>query len=356
MHAYRTSEDYRLLRRRLRQLWVSAFSLVGALVVAVVGFVWVEQYSLLDAVYMAIITISTVGYHEVQPLTDSGKAFASVMIVTNISIFAYFVSSISQLFFEGRLRHSLRIYRMQQRIDKLTGHTIVVGYGRIGHRLVEELEREGRPFVLIDNRSQLVQEFADGAPGRYYLLGDGTDEDTLQRAGISRAKSLVTTLPKDADNVYVVLTAKSLNANLNAIARASEGNAIAKLKRSGADHVVWPEQVGGQFMAYIVTKPDIYEFIGLLNAPGGQGVYFTEVKGTDLKPEYVGSTLQKMATREQSGASLIGLKTVAGEYFVNPPLETIVESTCRLVVLGNADQLTRFTQQFLQPEVQLERY
>lgn len=356
MHAYRTSEDYLLLRRRLRQLWASGVLLAGVLVTGVLGFVVIEGYPLLDAFYMAVITVSTVGFTEVHPLTENGKLFASILIISNISIFAYFASTTTQLLFEGDLRQSLRIYRMQQRIDQLKDHTIIVGYGRIGHRLVEELEREERTFVLVDTQEELIAEFAGGAPHRHYLLGDGTSEDTLLRAGIDRASTLVTTLPKDADNVYVVLTAKGLNPQLNVIARASQEGAIPKLKRSGADHVVWPEQVGGQFMAYIVTKPDIYEFIGLLNAPGGQGVYFSEVYGDQLREIFIGKTIGELAAREKSGTSIIGLKTPDGEYLINPELGMIIEKSCRLVMLGNADQLARFTQHFLQPEVKLERY
>lgn len=356
MHAYRQSADYRTLMRHLRRLWVAAGILGLVLVTGVVGFRLIEGFTVGEALYMTLLTVSTVGFMEVHPLSPEGRMFTSGLIVVNIGIFAYFVSATTQLLLEGELRHSLKVLRMHQRIEKLSGHSIVVGYGRIGQQVIEEFERTGHPFVLIDNEEGLLRQFGGERADRLWLLGDATEETTLQRANIARATTLVCTLPSDADNVYVALTAQSLNPQLSLICRASHAEAIPKLRRAGAKHVIWPERVGAQRMALIVTRPSIYEFMGLLNSPGGQGVFFTEVSVGDLLPEYQNIVVAELDARATTGATLLGLRDGTGGYTINPPVDRLLTADCRVVVLGNNTQLEAFQQRYVQPGVALGRY
>ncbi len=328
-------------RGYIRRLRLALGLIVVGMAVGIAGFVLIEGYPLIDAFYMTVITLATVGFTEVHPLSETGRVFTSLLILSNLGIFAFAVSTITDFFIEGDVRQLLRTYRRMQQINELSNHVIVCGYGRIGTQVVAELRAEGTPFVLIERENAEAQQQAS-AGGLYLLEGDATEEQTLADAGIARARALIATLPKDADNLFVVLTARGMNPKLKIISRATQASAMPKLRQAGADYVILPERMGGTHMAALVTKPDIVQFIELLNTTTGGELCLMEYAMTSLRPEWVGQAMGRIDAREHTGANLIGLKTDDGRLQFNPPLQTPLRAEHTLIVLGTSEQMARF--------------
>jgi len=305
------------------------------------GFVIIEDLNFVDAFYMTIITVSTVGFGEVTKLSVEGKIFTAFLIITNIGIFTYALTIIASFIIEGEFKNAFKNLRIYQRIMKLENHTIICGYGRNGFEVCKELHDFKQPFVVIEIDDGKIESLH--TDNKYlFLEGDATNDEILKKAGIEKAKALVSALPKDADNLYVALTAKELNPNLNVICRASEEVAELRLKRAGADHVVMPEKIGGSHMAKLITKPDIIEFFKVLSTHGGANIYFEELELSKLADHHHLKTIKDLDIRKETGANIIGMKTPDGTYHVNPTPDTVLNPSCKLIVLGDGDQITAF--------------
>lgn len=290
---------------------------------------------------MTIITLSTVGFTEVRPLSDPGRIFASFLIIGNIGIFAYAVTNISRFLVEGGLKRLFQFRAMEKQIARLKDHVIICGYGRYGQEIAEHFNRHNVPFVVIDSRQETIDELSttENIP---YLHGDATNDETLEDAGIERASALIAALPEDTDNVYVVLTARQLKPNLKIISRATYVKAERKLKRAGADHVILPNQIGGFYMATLVTKPDAVEFFTILTEKGDELVSFEEVIFDNLPEGKTQQTIKELNIRKNSGANVVGLKTPDGQYIVNPSPDTAIEINMGIIVLGTKEQIENF--------------
>ncbi len=321
-----------------------AVALIGlGMAAGIIGFMLIERYPLVDAFYMTVITLATVGFTEVHPLSPTGRIFTSFLILSNLGIFAFAVSTITDFFIEGDVRRLFRSYRRMQDIARLSDHVIVCGYGRIGRQVVQELLAEQRPFVLLEHEGSEAAALADDQ-GVLTLLGDATQEETLADAGILRARALIATLPKDADNLFIVLTARGMNPQLKIISRASEASAMPKLRQAGADYVILPERMGGTHMAALVTKPDVVQFIELLNTSAGVDLVLAEYPMREVKAEWIGKQMSQIDARLLTGANLIGLKSADGRFSINPPLQTQLQAEHTLIVLGTSEQIERFAQ------------
>ena len=295
----------------------------------VAGFMWIEHYSALDALYMTVITISTVGYREVQPLSDAGKIFDILLIITNIGLFTYFISTLTKYFMDGEFRQLLKIRNMKQSISALRGHTILCGFGRNGQAAAEVLRQSHAPFVVIE-RKFTHREHLD-----YHLEGDATDENILLEAGIENAAALITTLSDDAENLYIVLSSRQLNSKLRIISRASNDQAVKKMKIAGADNVIMPDKVGGTHMATLVLSPDVKEFIDILATQNYEGVTIQELTiGKSLK-------LHELDCWRQTGARILGVKTIDKQYIMNPAHSQQVDAGYRLIAMGNKEQIAK---------------
>ncbi len=327
----------------LRRFYISLSLLIFSLTSGLLGFMMIEGYDLNEAFYMTIITISTVGFQELKPLSEAGRIFTSVLIITNIGIFAYGASSLTSFVIEGDFRNFFKNMKMKNKIDTLSGHTIVCGHGRLGNQVCEELEADGLSFAVIETDNQIVEHVLPQMK-RLYIDGDATQDEVLTEAGIMRASTLISTLPKDADNVYVTLTAKGMNNELHIISRASEENAETKLKRAGADAVIMPERIGGSYMAHLVTKPDIVNFLKVLNGQGGQSLVFEEFSSDDLTAEMREHSIGELDIRRKTGANLLAVTQANGDLSINPGAETILHSGMKMIVLGDEKQIDRFKQ------------
>ena len=235
-------------------LRLSLFLLGMDVLVGIVGFMYLEGYTLVQAFYMVVITISTVGYTEVQPLSEYGQLFTSIYIILNIGIFAYLLAVISYYVTSGEFFKRMHYSLIGQKIAQLENHVIVCGYGRYGQEVCDHFLHGGEPFVVIDRDEQIIQQIQTVDKKILYVHNDATRDEVLQEAGINQAQALIAALPDDSENLFIVLTARQLNPNIHIISRASEVRSIKKLKLGGANHVIMPEQIGGFYMAMLVQQ------------------------------------------------------------------------------------------------------
>jgi voltage-gated potassium channel len=324
----------------LRKFFISAGLLLFSLFVGVTGFIVVEGYNLLDSFYMTALTISTVGFDEVKPLSDSGKLFATVYIILNLGIFAYVVSTITTYIFEGELQKIFKYLIFGRELKKLKNHVIVCGYGRHGSRSCKELVKSQTPFVIIDKETGQLEFQADE---KFPVVnGDATTDDALIEAGILKARALITTLPHDADNVFITLTAKELNPAVKVISRASDKNSEKKLYRAGANRVVLPDILGGIHMAHLITKPYVVEFLEILNGMGDGHLKLEDYTFDQLKDKYQNKTLGELNIATNTGATVVGLKSLKQGFTFRPNHDTVVTESDVLILLGSIESLNRF--------------
>lgn len=329
------------LAQYLNRIYISLGFVFLTTSLGILGFMFFEGYNTIEAFYMTVITLSTVGYTEVRPLSDAGRIFASILIITNIGVFAYALSVLSSYIVDGNWKYLWQEYKMQRKINKLNNHSILCGYGRYGREVSKHLEARNTPFVIIESDEAVIQEL-QLETDYLYIDGDATHDEVLMEAGIGRASSLITTLPDDADNVYVVLSARQLHPSLRIISRALDHKSEVKLKLAGADEVITLEYIGGFYMATLIGKPDVVEFFRVLSNESGTNLSIEEIDFTQLPKSYLNKTIKELGIRENTGANVIGIKTEAGEYLVNPSPNEQIQEGMRLIVLGNQQQILQF--------------
>ncbi len=309
--------------------------------VGVSGFILIEDYSLSEAFYMTIITVSTVGFNEVRPLSPEGRVFTAFLIIFSFSTFVYAITSISNYILDGEYKAYFKDLRVNKKVNKIANHTIICGYGRNGKQAALELKAHHRKYIIIEQNKDLIEELREqhDIP---FVEGDATYEKYLEKAGIKTAKSLITTLPKDADNLFVVLTAREMNPNLLIISRASNDNSDKKLRRAGADNVIMPDKIGGAHMASLVIKPDVIEFVDHIMGQGEDSINLEEISFENLPEELKNKSIKELGIRDKSGANIVGFRTPAGEYIINPSPETIIMPQAKIFVLGTLEQINAF--------------
>ena len=305
-------------------------------------FYWTyEQYPLIDAFFMTIITISTVGFAIIHPLSDVGKLFTSGLIMFSLGSLAWLGSNLARFIFDGELKIYLKTYRVDKKIMKLKDHTIIIGYGRNGEQAAIELRDSGVDFVVIDKRENVIGRAREDED-LLYIRGDATHEDVLHQARIEYAKALIATTPNDADNVFVVLTARSINPGLKIISRASEIESITKLRRAGATNVIMPERIGGQRMAKLVTQPDVVEFLEYILLQQSKDVSLEEISCNHLATCFVNKPMKDLRAKDKSGINIVGIKISGAKYVFNPDPELTLSRSDQLFVLGSPVQIKEF--------------
>jgi voltage-gated potassium channel len=321
-----------------KELYLTVFLLSGILIAGTTGYMLIEGFTLIEAIYMTIITVSTVGFGEIHTLTDSGRVFTAIMILFSFGIFAFAASSLTRYIVTGQLRDYFKNYKVDTLLDNIKGHTIVCGYGRNGSQAIETLQAYEKKVVIIENDEYILNRLKEKKLA--YLNGDATDENTLKKAGIMRAEALITTLPKDADNMFVVLTSRELNPRLHIISRASKDTSEKKLRIAGADNVILPDKVGGAHMASLVVTPDVYEFLDHISVMGSNEVNLEEINFDHLPEKYHNKTLAELDRDYNTGCLIIGFRTTDGQYVINPPGELEIIPGSKIFVLGRPDQIS----------------
>ncbi len=288
---------------------------------------------------MTVITITTIGYGETKTLTDAGRIFNIVLIITSFSTFTYALASLTQYFASGEMAKYFKNKKLMAALQDLNNHVIVCGFGRNGQQAAQTLLHHKVEFVVIENKDQTVVEWAADGKNVLHLFGDATEDAILKKAGIERARALVCTLPVDADNVFIVLSARSLNPNIQIISRASQATSVPKLKKAGADNVILPDKIGGTHMATLVSKPDVIEFIDYLSGEEGESISLESVAYNNLPTELKDRTLKEIMAWRKTGVNCIGIKDAEGKFVINPPEETVISQNMRVIVLGTKPQI-----------------
>jgi len=319
---------------------ITGISLLFVVVtIGVVGYISIEGYNPIDALYMTIITIATVGFREVAVLSNAGKLFTILLILVSFGIIGYVVTMVTRFVVDGVFTHYYKDNKVKKSIDKLKGHVIICGFGRNGKQSATDISRSDRELVVIENKTDVVQ-FLRESTDYLYIEGDATHEHTLEMANIENASALITTLPIDADNLFVVLTARQMNPDLVIISRASDDNSDSKLKRAGATNVIMPDKIGGARMARLVVDPDVVEFLDyVLMQPANTGVKVEEISCKNLAVCFAGKSIRDLDVHNKTGANIIGLKNNNSVYLVNPPADTILTSDDQLFVLGTSVEI-----------------
>jgi len=314
---------------------------ISVLVIGTAGYYFIENLNLLDSLYMTVITISTVGFREVgSEFSPAGKVFTIGLIISSLGTLAYVGSNMARFIFDGELANYIKTYKVDKKIAKLKNHVIIVGYGRNGEQAATELKENNVDFVIIDKRDGVISRVRTN-PDMLYIKGDATQEDILEQAGVYNARALIASTPNDADNVFVVLTARSMNPRLVVISRASELESQMKLKRAGATNVIMPERIGGQRMAKLVHQPDVVEFIEYILLQKTKDVSLEEIPCRRLSQRYVGKSISELNVRQSTGANIIGIKISGARYVFNPDPQMVLSRNDQLFVLGNPEQIRK---------------
>ncbi len=310
-----------------------------------VGFMFIEGWNFTDSFFMTIITISTVGFGAVHPLSSNGMLFTSVLIISSFGTFAFAINSITSFLAGGEYKKFLIERKEMKELDKLKNHVIICGFGRVGMQVAMDLKAHDTPFVIIENDREYINNF-ENEHDYMVLVGDASQDENLIKAGIHQAKALISCLPKDADNLYVVLSAKELKKDLLVISRASNQSTVNKLRIAGAQNVIMPNAIGGSHMASLISTPDVVEFIDIIRIQGSQGANIESISFNDLPDQFRNMTIGELEAKKITGVTIIGFRGPDGQYIINPDNDTEVVPQSKLFVLGNQEQIKKFNKLF----------
>lgn len=326
------------------KIYLALLSILGMVTVGIFGFRVFAHHSWIDSIYMTIITISTVGYGEVQPLNDSGKMFAVFLIITSVITLGYAITIITEYILSRSNYELLKQKKVQKKIDSFSGHVIVVGYGRNGKQAVQKLMTYGKPFVIIERNDQIADRFE--TEDVLFVRGNANEDEVLLKAGVERASTLISALPDDSNNLFVVLSARQINSKLKIISRASEETTYQKLKFAGADNVIMPDKIGGDHMASLVVVPDLVEFLDNLQVSTEGSVNVQEITYEAVCPDNRDRTIRDIDLRNKTGCSIIGYKSPSGDYIINPEASLLIEMNSKLIVIGRPEQIKKLHKEF----------
>ncbi|WP_445747770.1 potassium channel family protein [Polaribacter sp.] len=316
----------------------------STLTIGTVGYMLLSQYSFVDALYMTVITVTTVGFGELRPFSTEEKIFTIFLILTSITVFGYAISAFSEYLVSGKLFEYFKHKNVEKQIEKLKNHTIVCGYGRNGKQAILKLKNYNKDIVVIENDKEIIEKLDEF--GVLNIQGDATTDNALINAGIENAANLITALPSDADNLFVVLSARQLNKNCKIISRASKESSYSKLKIAGADNVIMPDKLGGDHMASLVTTPDVIEFVDRLTIEGETTANLEEISVDDLPKIYQNKTILDLDLRKKTGCTVIGYRNPDKDYIINPDANLKLVEGSHLIVLGRPEQIIKLRELF----------
>jgi len=325
------AEALEIIRRRIMQI---ALLLAFLLAFGTLGFIVVAGYEPFDAFYMTAITITTVGYSEIKPLTHAGRVFNTVLLLFGVVAMFYIMGSITQLLIEIELGNLLGKRRIKKMIEQLRDHYIICGYGRVGRAAAAELARANKKFLIIDRNDAKVERAIK--LGLLAVNADCSHDEILREAGIEHAKGLIAALAGDADNLYLILSAKTLNPMLNVVTRVSEDESEAKMRRAGADAVLLPYTVAGSRLAQAIIRPHVFEFLDVTSMQQmGLNVGIEQVRVAD-DCALAGKSLRDLQFRRDLGVIVLAIRRHDGRMDFNPAAETVLECDDHLIVMGDS--------------------
>lgn len=322
----------------VRHFKISVMVLLMLVTGGTAGFMTIEKWRFLDALYMTVITLGTVGFKEVHDLSDGGKLFTMGLILVGVSVLGYIVGSLAQIMFEGQFQRIIGRKKVEKQINSLRQHYIICGFGRIGSLICKEFKANGLPFVIVEKSVEATEKLDE--EGHLHMRGDATLDETLLKAGIKRAKGLISVVTSDTENVYITLTARGLNPDLYILARSGEEGSDIKLKRAGANKVVSPYLIGGSRMAQSILRPNVVDFIEIATGSEHMDLQMEEIT---IEPHsaFVGETLISSGFRKGMGVIIVGIKKEQGKMIFNPHPHAKMESGDTLIVLGEPQSIAK---------------
>ncbi|RKE98087.1 potassium channel family protein [Ichthyenterobacterium magnum] len=326
-----------LIRLFRSKMYVAILMLLILLMVGVLGFKFLSHYTWIDAIYMTVITITTVGFGEVQPLDNFSKIFTVFLILASVVIVGYAIKVITEYILSKNNIEELKQKKMQKKIDALKNHIIICGYGRNGKQAAKKLLAYKKSFVVIEKDKEIIDKFQSELVS--FVLGNANEDETLLLAGVDRAETLISALPSDADNLFVVLSARQINKTMSIISRASQETSYNKLKLAGANNVILPDRIGGDHMASLVVVPDLIEFIDNLSIVGETNINIEEIAVEQLYNTKEVKTIRDLDLRKKTGCTVIGYKDGQGDYVVNPEANIKLVANSKIIVLGRPEQI-----------------
>lgn len=326
------------MNRVTRRFVLIGLSILLTLVVGTVGFNLIEGFPPFDAFYMSLTTMTTVGYKEIYDLSRMGRIFNSFLIFIGVTTMFFAIGVMTQTIVELELGEFFGKRRVKRMIEKLDHHFIVCGIGRVGRRAAEELQWAGASFVVIDHDPERVERALHA--GMLAVAADSTRDDTLQEVGVTRARGLIAALTTDADNLFVILSAKSLNPRLHIAARAAEQEAAEKLRRAGADIVFAPYINAGHHLAQSLLRPHVIQFLDFTTKGMGLDVGLEQVSVSDSS-EFTSKSLEQLQIRRDLGVIVLAIRKASGEMLFNPPAEAKIAGGDYLIVMGELENLRK---------------
>jgi voltage-gated potassium channel len=329
--------------RIFRKLILLLLLIVLILSVGTIGYIVIEGWKFFDAFYMTIITMATVGYGEVHELSDVGRGFTAFLIISCFGIFAFTISAMTSYVAGGEYKKDLKAFKTMKKMRNMENHVIICGYGRVGKQVADEMKLYNKPFVIIEKDSTTILD-SENRSDLTFVKGDPTKDGVLDEVKTEKAYALISCLPLDTDNLYVILAARELNKNLKIVCRASTNAAVSKLKLAGADHVIMPDAIGGMHMASIINNPDVIEFMDAIRIQGNTGVNLEAITYEEILSNSAVVTIQELQSKFSNGAKIIGYKKPNGEYEINPDGKLEIQPGSKLFLLGTTIQLDEINQ------------
>lgn len=326
------------------KFYLAVILLTVLLFIGVLGYRTIAHYNWVDSLYMTVITIATVGYGEVIPLDDNAKLFTVFLILTSAAIIAFSLSIITEYIVKQSNPRLIEHRKVKKMISKFENHVIICGYGRNGKQVAQKLLAHKRSFIVIETEKEVVDRYqSESTP---LLWGDAIDDEVLKKAGIYKAATVICTLPEDADNLFIVLSARQMNKELKIISRASKPSSYRKLKLAGADNVIMPDRIGGDHMASLVVVPDLIEFLDNISLVGDGSVNIEEIPSDKLTQRKLNQSILDLDIRSRTGCTIIGYKSPKGKYIINPDASQFLEPKSRIIVLGDAQQIQKLNKYY----------
>ena len=325
-----------------RKLKIPFLILVLIFVIGTFGYHYTEGWSLLESLYATVITLATVGYGDFHPEQTVGRIFTIILVIFGVGTMAYTIGLVMEAMIEGRLKIVMGRGRLEKKIEKLTGHYIICGCGRIGRVICKEFAAEKVDFVVIDNNPEVIQRIEEEEEYIYYK-GDAAEDKTLLGAGIKKARGIVCVLPTGAENLYIILTAKELNPNIYVLSRSEDETSGHRLTNAGADRVISPYNVGGMRMAMAILRPAMLDFIEITTRRESLELQMEELLVCDASP-VTGKSLKESEIRQRYGLIVVAVEKPSGQTIFNPAANYIIEKGDKLVTLGEDANLVKFSQ------------
>jgi voltage-gated potassium channel len=328
-------------RKMPNNLKIALIFIVILIAIGTVGFHLIEGWDVLESFYTTVMTLTTIGYGDFAPKTHGGMLFTVTLVVSGVGTMLYTVGLVAQTMVEGRLMNLMGRGRMEKTIEKMSNHYIICGCGRIGMLIARELHAEKVPFVVMDNNAEAIQRVQD--EGFVYFRGDATHDKCLIGAGIKRARGIVCVLPSDAQNLYVILTAKELNPKIWILSRSEEEASEHRLLRAGADRVMSPYTLGGSRMAMAILRPAMLDFIEITTRRQSLELRMDELEICEGSP-LIGRSLEESEIRQRYGLIIVAVKKDSGKMIFNPVASYVIQIGDKLIALGEEDNVAKLSQ------------